>query len=201
MVDKEKELKQQVKKKQDEQKGISEIVNTEGRTVITVDLFEKDTYDFKYNGVYIIDRIEVRHQDLWANLANLSKNSSGLEASITDSAQEIVKNRKGQNIQVQHVMAMIKNEGVDPDGKFPELTDAEKISLNLKASKGIDMKDVYSDMTTVLNRLIIQHPPGLTLDSEEHWSHFHPGLGKELFDRCMALLMSQFSIEKGLKKK
>ncbi len=201
MVEKDKELKQQVKKKQDEQKGISELVNTEGKTVITVDLFEEDTYDVKYNGVYVIDRIEVRHQDMWANLANLSKNSSGLEASITDSAQEIVKNREGQNIQVKHVMSMIKNEGVDPDGKFPELTDEEKISLNLKASKGIDMKDVYSDMTTVLNRLIIQHPPELTLDTEEDWSHFHPGLGKELFDRCMALLMSQFSIEKGLKKK
>lgn len=201
MVEKDKELKHQVKEKQDEQKGISELVNTEGRTVITVDLFKKGTYDFKYNGVYIIDRIEVRHQDLWANLANLSKNSSSIEAGITDTAQEIVKNRKGQNIQVKHVIAMIKNEGVDPDGKFPELTDEEKIMLNLKASKGIDMKDVYSDMATVLDRLIIQYPDGLTLTSPEDWGHFHPGLGKELFDRSMALLMTCFSIEQGLKKK
>lgn len=200
MVEKDKELKQQVKKKQDEQKGISELVNTEGRTVITVELFKKDTYDFKYNGVYIIDRIEVRHQDMWATLANRSKNAIS-ESDIPSVAEEIVKNREGQGIQVQHVIAMIKNEGVDPGGKFPELTDEEKMVLNVKAAKGIDMKEVYGDMTTVLHRLIVQHPPDLKLDNEDDWSHFHPGLGKDLFDRSMALLMNQFSIEPGLKKK
>ena len=98
-----------------------------------MDLFEKDTYNAKYNGQYIIDRIEVRHQDLWANLANQSKNAVS-EGSITDMAQEIVRQRKGQGIQVKHVMAMMQNGGVDPEGKFPELTDDEKITLNVKAS-------------------------------------------------------------------
>ena len=195
-----KELKQKVKEKVDEQSGISETVDNEGRTIITVDLFKEKTYDFKYNGKYTIARIEVRHQDLWARLANQSKNAVS-ESDIPDVAQEIVRQRKGQDIQVKHVLAMIQNAGVDPDGKFDDLSDEENLMLNVKAAKGMDMLEVYGNMPEVLHRLVIGYPDNLELDTVEAWNGFHPGLGKELFDRCMSMLMDNFTIKKGLQKK
>ena len=194
------DLKKKVKRKQDEHLGISEDVDDKGRTIIIVDLFDKGTFDDQYNGKYVIARIEVQHSDLWAHLANQSKNAVTGDT-ISEMAQEIVRNRQGQNIQVKHVLEMLKHDGVDPEGRFPELTDEEQLMLNAKASSGMDLAQIYGNMPEVLNRLVIEYPDGLKLDTAKDWGHFHPGLGKELFDRCLSMLMSNFTITKGFKKK